>query len=458
MDNVEQLDRRGFLKKTFRAGASLSAAAILAACGVNSNQEQQASVPTPATGSPEGNPPLPANPTGTNNPTATFNPAATETTTPAAGATNTPTGTSVPTATNSPAIVPAITAAETQTPNPTDTQAIPAEVETPSATANPTAIPLMGKTWGVQSVDSMKETKDRVKSDAQRDNDFINRWLDAAADLGVTHITVDTPFDNPAEADSSDYARRWITPARQRGLGIWHRHPFLAYEGIYDSPKHTYEQGPDSPYNYPRSMGDAIRNNPDMYAAGDIFGSPPEPSNGGINGRTYCPGDVCIYPNPDNFNLALISFVQEAQKAFADIRLGGKVTVGWFGFDGFVTAGLDNPDWLGKSTLSDTAVQAMGDVISIDHYPEDSAKMPGDLETINTTWPGKKLAIGEWGATHGEGPDQVRAVFESFRQNPAVIAVNYWHLGMGGKEALIDDDFSRRPNFAVVRSFFRSQG
>jgi len=60
----------------------------------------------------------------------------------------------------------------------------------PTTTPTPSSL-----RWPIQSVDSMKVTKDQLCN--QPDTAWIDHWLDKAVELGMNYVTVDTPYDNP---------------------------------------------------------------------------------------------------------------------------------------------------------------------------------------------------------------------------------------------------------------------
>jgi hypothetical protein len=313
----------------------------------------------------------------------------------------------------------------------------------PGFSSQPKFVP-SGKTWEIQSVDSMKETKDRIRN--PRSNDFIERWMDAAKELGANYVAIDTPMENPTNGNSFEYTNNWLIRARQRDLNIFHRHPSLSFEGIYDVKKDPTKDYSDVAANY-------IKQNPNFFRSGDLF-SLPEPQNGGISGLN-CNQD-CIFQSRSEFNEFLQNFVKKCQAAFSEIGLKDQVQVGFFGFDGFVTAGLDNPDWLGKTALDSQTMAAMNNNLAVDHYPKKAENMTADIKTIKSAWPNAKLFFSEIGAGNGESPEQMRTIFSAIRDSDA-LGINYWHLGMGGQEALINEDFSKRPNFYEVQAWFKGQ-
>ena len=298
--------------------------------------------------------------------------------------------------------------------------------------------------WEIRSVSSMKETKDVICN--QRSAEFINSWVKKAAGLGVNYISIETPYENPPCGNALAYTKIWVKAIRAHGLKVWHRHMPLAFEGIYDQPKNQNLETLPIITNY-------IRSNPDLFQAGDIFTPIPEPQNGGISGVTYCAQGICQFSNKENFNKWLRDAITESKSAFSEIGLGDQIKIGYYGFDGFVAWGHNNPDW--KGILEDATIRMMGN-ITIDHYPElVGTQMDKDLAELEAMYPGVKIIIGEWGAV--TGGDTVQAVRSSMgaAKRPSVVGFNYWHMGMGGNESLLNDDFSVKPAYEAVKSYFQ---
>lgn len=336
---------------------------------------------------------------------------------------------------------PTLRPSQTPTPSPTPTVTLS---QTPTIFAFiPTLTPLPQGSWQIQSVSSMKETKDRVCN--QRQSDFIERWVDTAKELGVNYVAVETPYDSPTCGDSVSYTKSWINIIRSRGLRVWHRHMPLSFEGIYDTIK-------DPAKNYLELIRKYIGSNPNIFKEGDIFTPIPEPQNGGVRGVTYCPQSICIFGNASIFNQWLRDAIDVSEDAFSTIGLAGKMKIGYYGFDGFVAWGDNNPDWEG--ILEDATVAKMGN-ITIDHYPEIVGDtMENDLNELQVKYPNTPIIIGEWGTISGGNTEQqvLQSMQAAKRQN--VVGLMYWHMGMGGYESLVEENFAKRPQFDEVQSFF----
>lgn len=340
---------------------------------------------------------------------------------------------------SSPTLTPAIST--TITPTATTSPTITA----PSPTTAPVVLTASTSTWPIQSVSSMKETKDKVCS--QDSPAFIAQWVDTAKKLGVNYISVETPYDNPTCDSAVAYTKLWLDTIRSRGISVWHRHAPLSFEGIYNTTK-------DPSKDYISQITTYIKDNASFFKSGDIFSPIPEPQNGGITGVTYCSNSICIFSSAAQFNKWLRDAMTASEQAFTAIGLGGKIKVGYYGFDGFVAWGDNNPDWHG--ILEDATVKQMGN-ITIDHYPEAVGEtMKAGLDQLQAKYPTVPIVIGEWGTI--TGGDTLTQVYNSMgaAKRPGVVGFNYWHMGMGGYESLINDDFTQKPTYAAVQSFYQA--
>jgi hypothetical protein len=336
----------------------------------------------------------------------------------------------------------------TSIPVPTSTPqitSIPTPTLVPNPTPTPTSVPSSGSSgnWTIQSVDSMKSTKDAICG--QRDINWINKFLDKAVELGATHVAIDTPYDNPSCGDALAYTKTWVTAARNHGLKVWHRHMPLAFEGIYNAAK--------SKSNFLTMISNYVKNNSSLFANGDIFTPIPEPQNGGINGVTGCANGVCQYDSAAAFNQWLRDAMDTSTQAFQSI--GKSVKIGYFGFDGFVAWGDNNPDWNG--ILEDSTIQKMGH-IAVDHYPEVvNDNMANDLKELEARYPGVPIIISEWGTINGQNTEQeVKNSMGAAANDKNVAGFNYWQFGPEGSgEQLIDDNFNNQLQFNDVQYYYK---
>lgn len=307
-------------------------------------------------------------------------------------------------------------------------------------------------TWAIQSVDMMKYTKDNICS--QSSTSTIDTLVQKAVDVGANYVAISGYYVNPACADDTAYMTRWVNSIRSHGLKVWFRMKDPAFEGDYSVAKTT---SPDNMRHQLYMVNWITANN--LVANGDIFTPNAEPQNGGINGVTYCGSPAnCQFSSKADFNLWL-----RQTHTLADLALKAKglttVKVGYYGFDGFVAAGLGNPDWQGQSQLEASTITMMGNV-AIDHYPETIGHtLAQDLPTIKTaigsTTP---IIISEYGTITTSSTTVASAQLNAFATTaagePNITGLNYWTLA-GGSEALLDGSFNNKPTFSVLKSFYQ---
>lgn len=300
--------------------------------------------------------------------------------------------------------------------------------------------------WAIESVSSMKQTKDVICT--QDSLQFIQKWVSTAKTLGINYISVETPYDNPSCGNAVAYTKTWLSVIRSQGLHVWHRHMSLSFEGIYGVKKSATK-------NYINQISNYIKANPTFFQAGDIFTPTPEPQNGGIAGINCDPHQsICVFRDAARFNKWLRDAMTASTQAFQSIGLGGKIKIGYYGFDGFIAWGDNNPDWHG--ILEDATVQQMGN-ITIDHYPEAVGDtMSNDLNELQAKYPTTPIVIGEWGTIMGGNIKQQVRDSMSAAKRPNVVGFNYWHLGPGGcgYESLVSNNFTPCTQFIDVQSFF----
>lgn len=318
-------------------------------------------------------------------------------------------------------------------------------------------------TWTVQGVDEMKNTKDVICTPPS--NSTIDSLVAATVEVGANFMPVATPYGHVncggTPTDSDTLATTFITKGRAANLRIWHRHAQPKFEGIYGATK---ERSPDGARHL-KNIADWIHENASLIQNGDIFTPEAEPQNGGISGVTSC-GSVCQFSSTADFNewLRLVQLTTKLAlqaEGFTVTSTWGDpngVFVGAYGFDGFITWGNDNPSHVGTSKLEAATVAAMDNYIAIDHY-NSAESMATDLDEAHTMWPSAYYIIGEWGSI-GATTDSARLTatqdaFTAFAARSWIKGVNYWHMGPGTNEGLLNSDLTKRPHFYEVQGYYK---
>jgi len=322
--------------------------------------------------------------------------------------------------------------------------------QTPYATPYPTPTP----TWGIQGVDVMKYSKDVLCNPPTQT--FMNQEADKAAEVGANYLSISGFYDSPTCGSALTILTNWVNTARAHNLKVWFRMKDLKFEGDYSQPK-TFN--PDG-MRHQKLMVDWIAAN-NLVQNGDIFTPNAEPQNGGINGVTYCGSPAnCQFTGKSDFNIWLQQIHIMADLGFKAKGLTG-VKVGYYGFDGFIAAGLGNPDWQGQSQLEASTIAMMGPV-AIDHYPETIGHtLAQDMAYIKQALGANtRLIVSEYGTITTSNETTQATQLNDFATTVADPAnnfdgFNYWHLGPGGNEALIRSDFTNKPTFGILQSYYQ---
>lgn len=318
----------------------------------------------------------------------------------------------------------------------------------PVATSTP---PTPTPPWAIQSIDVMKYTKDNICT--QSSTSTINTMLQNVVDLGANYVSISSFYDNPTCANSLPYLTKWVTLARAKGLKIWFRMKDLSFEGDYSTTKAVSPDG----NRHKTTMTNWEVANAALIHSGDIFTPFAEIQNGGVNGITYCgQPNVCQFTGASDFN----SYIRSVQ-ATSISNLPAGVLVGYYGFDGFIVAGLGNADHQGTTYLETATINAMGEV-TLDHYPESIGHtFAQDLPIIHTALASSTLPliIGEYGTINAGNQatqvNQINIELPPLIADPTVKGFNYWNLGPAGGEALINNDFTIRPGWTTLKSYFQ---
>ena len=197
-----------------------------------------------------------------------------------------------------------------------------------------------------------------------------------------------------------------------------------------------------------------ISANKSLIKKDDVFTPFAEPQNGGIQGVSYCALGYCQFSSASDFNVWLRKIQTSAANALPGVK------VGYYGFDGFMAAGVGNPDWAGKSQLEPATIALMGEV-AIDHYPEAiHHTLAQDLPVLRKALGSVPIIISEYGTmtatSEADQVSQLQAFATAAKSDTGIVGFNYWTLGpSGATEALVHDDYSIKPGYSTLQSFYK---
>lgn len=290
--------------------------------------------------------------------------------------------------------------------------------------------------WNIRSIDTMKYSRDPAREEMYNPayDQTIEQHIKQIAASGANYVAIDTPYDE----EFVPYLTRWVDLARDYHLHVWFRGNLSGWEGWFNYPEITRTQHIDGIKSF-------ILKHPNLFADGDIFTSCPECENGGP-GYPVKPADVA------SFRQFLITEYQTTQQAFTGIHKN--VRANFISMNGALAfAVMDKP-----------TTQALGGVVTIDHYVPSADKLSHDVDAL-AKQTGGKIILGEFGApipniTKNMNQDQqaewLGDVFKNLIGKTNVIGMNYW-TDMGGSTALWNNDGSARKAVGVITKFYTNQ-
>lgn len=286
--------------------------------------------------------------------------------------------------------------------------------------------------WNVQSIDTMKLSRDSVK-DTHVD---IASWVKKVADLHANYIAIDTPYDE----EFYPVLKKWVTEARKNNLHVWFRGNFSGWEGWFNYPK---LQSVDQHYKLTQTF---IIKHPDIFLDGDIYTPAPEPENGII-------GDPRISDKKaKEFNTFLITSYTTCLNAMTIIHK--HVACGYFSVNGDIAH-----DILTKET-----VNILGEVV-IDHYVNNVTEMTDEVDYLYQKF-NKPIIIGEFGAPlddiNGQMDEKqqaefVRTILQSlYIRKTYIQGFNYWVIN-GGSTELFTTSGGQKQVATVLKNYFNPE-
>lgn len=288
--------------------------------------------------------------------------------------------------------------------------------------------------WNFQAIDTMKYSRDMAR-EKLHDTSFdavIERQIGAIADTGATHVALATPYDE----EFVPFLTRWVAVARAHHLRVWFRGNWSGWEGWFNYPRITREEHWDKTRAF-------IEHHPELFADGDAFSACPECENGGP-GDPRQTGDVMGHRN------FLIAEYKMMQKSFH--QMNKNVRTDLFSMNGDVA----------RLVMDSVTTQALGGIVTIDHYVKSPEQLVRDVEEIAKK-SGGKVILGEFGAPipdiHGSFTDTEQAqwvdrVLGLLEQSSSVEGVNYW-LSVGGSTEIWRKGGNEREAVSVLQGYFK---
>lgn len=292
-------------------------------------------------------------------------------------------------------------------------------------------LPEYRRIWEVQSVDTMKHSRDAAKD--SRAPEFVPEWVQMVDVLGATHLAIGTPYDE----EFVPYMKLWVDEARDAGMRVWFRGNFASWENWFG-----YDDF-ESVDDHHKLLEEFILNNPDLFEDGDILTPAPESENGQL-------GDP-RFTNRDEFIVFLQKSYETCVRAVEQINKD--VICGYYSMNGDVVREVLNPE----------IIASIGGVQVPDHYVDTVEKFARDIDEfyeLNQA----PIILGEFGApipdlqgdlSEEEQREFVRELLHVlYLKNDRVIGVNYW-VFMGGSTQLYNNtDSTPRKVISVIQDYF----
>ncbi|HUD18827.1 MAG TPA: hypothetical protein VMR81_00075 [Patescibacteria group bacterium] len=286
--------------------------------------------------------------------------------------------------------------------------------------------------WQIQSIDTMKYSRDmaQVGLEDPKFDTTIDQQLKAIAMTGANYVAVGTPYDEKF----IPMLTRWVTIARKYNLHVWFRGNFAGWEGWFDMPKISREQ-------HLAMLTEFLARHGDLFENGDLFTPCPECENGG-------PGDPRQTGDIEGYRLFLTTEYRMSEDSFK--QMGKDIKI----YDSM------NYD-VASQVMDPRTTQALGGVVTIDHYVASPDQLVHDVRAIADA-SGGRVFLGEIGApipdingdmSDAQQAEWLRSALSKLSSMPQVIGINYW-VNVGGSTAIWDDQVNPKPAVLAITTFF----
>ena len=294
-----------------------------------------------------------------------------------------------------------------------------------------------GQTWEVQSIDTMKTSRDQTlyKMNEREYDEQIEEEVRQIKNLGAIYVTVDGAYDE----EYVSWLKRWVKTARQNNLRVWYRGNFSGWHGWF-GPKNMSRQ------QHKVELKKFILNNSNLFEDGDIFTACPECEYGG-------PGNPLATKDYEGFRAFMIEEIDIMQESFDAI-----------GKDVVYTYTSMNPD-VAKQIVNNDLLKKLNNTVTLDYFFEDISVLSEGLDYFREKFPGIRFVIGEFGApipeingsmSPNEKAEFIGSVMKYLYEQNDVIGVNYW-VSTGGATELFDAELRPTKSAGIVGSYFSAK-
>jgi len=292
------------------------------------------------------------------------------------------------------------------------------------------------KFWKVQSIDTMKYSRDlsREKLGDKSFDSIIDDTMKKISATGATHVSIGTPYDS----EFLPILKRWVDSARKNGLKVWFRGNWSGWEGWFGYPKISRDEHIVLTKNF-------ILKNPNLFKDGDIFTACPECENGG-------PGDPRHNGDLSGHRAFLIKEYAAARSAFE--KIGKNVRANFNSMNGDVAA----------LTMDKATTKALGGIVAVDHYVATPDKLVADIKRLSAG-SGGKVVLSEFGVpipdingkmSELEQAKWINSALEKLVKTEELEGLNYW-VSVGGSTEIWPRNSAPRMAAQTITKFFNPE-
>jgi IPT/TIG domain len=343
----------------------------------------------------------------------------------------------------------------------------------------------------IGSVDTMKLSRDHASEGFTSDD---AQAVDLTASMAVTHITVDTPLEYPSVMVA------WANRIHNDGKHVWFRlgsfnggnlaHGDSSKASGYRAPYDGYpELGP----GYLTTLHELMLAHPGLVRPGDILDGNAEAENSSWWADNYgCGVQQACTPCPELADMTSAAYpcspVSEFNRFLQVMTEQENWDLASLGISPCATPTSTNcvltqvhsvDPGTAQHELTNATVQAMGNLVTIDAYPDRSTTNPAaaakkwlsNLEDWYEAWKARGLTVtilvGEWGYSSRINVGDVtqaaviQAETSAFQTVPYLLGTNYWvgpgWDGAGGYTHIFTQasgSWKFRPAAPVVSDFY----
>lgn len=288
--------------------------------------------------------------------------------------------------------------------------------------------------WQVQSIDTMKHSRDlaREKLYDESFDETIDFQMKNISELGATHVAIGTPYDE----EFLPILTRWVSYARKYNLNVWFRGNFSGWEEWFDYDEIDKDE-------HHALLEEFILKNPTLFQDGDIFTSCPECENGAL-------GDPRHTGRVTEFREFLIDEYETANDAFE--KINKDVSANYYSMNGDVA----------RLIMDKETTTALDGIVVIDHYVKTPEQLVEDIRQYANN-SGGKVVLGEIGVPipdiHGGMTEEMQSqwlkeAFTQIAKEEAVLGINYWVL-TGGSTEIWPEGKNKREIADVISTFYK---